>query len=96
MVHREIELDEESDRILTELAADYDGDPGRVLSELLRSHADLESVVEESEQLHAGSLARQKDQSERDFREGRFATWAEVKRQNGLCVTDYARSRSST
>ena len=33
-----IELDEESDRILTELAGDYNGDLGQALGDLLQSH----------------------------------------------------------
>ena len=84
MVHREIELDEESDRILTDLAVDYDGDPGRALSDLLHSHQGLDLVAEESELVHAKSLAQQKERSEEDFREGRVTTWAEVKRQHGI------------
>lgn len=84
MVHRKIDLDEESDRILTELATGYDGDLGRALSDLLHSHQGLELLAEESELLHAKSLAEQKERSERDFRVGRVTTWTEVKRQNGL------------
>ena len=84
MVHREIELDEESDRILTDLAGDYDGDLGRALSDLLRTHQGLDLLAEEAELVHAKSLAQQKERSEHDFREGRVTTWAEVKRQNGL------------
>ena len=73
MVHRQIELDEESDRILTELAGD-----------LLQSHEGMEGFAAESEEAQGQSLASQKERSERGFREGRFMTWAEVKQQNGL------------
>ena len=84
MVHRQIELDEESDRILTELAGDYNGDLGQALGDLLHSHEVLEVFAAESEEAQGESLASQKERSERGFRAGRFVTWAEVKRQNGL------------
>lgn len=83
-VHRQIELDEESDRILTELADDYNGDLGRAPGDLLHSCEGLEEFVAESEEAQGQSLASQKERPERGFREGRFVTWAEVKRQNGL------------
>ena len=44
MVHRQIDLDEESDRMLTELAEEYDGDLGWALSELLQSRQGEESL----------------------------------------------------
>ena len=84
MVHRQIELDEESDRILTELAGDYDGDLGQALGDLLQSREGLEGFAAEFEEAQGQSLASQKERSERGFRAGRFVTWAEVKRQNGL------------
>jgi hypothetical protein len=69
MVRREIEIDEESDRIL---------------AGLLQSHQSVEASVESCEDAHRDSLLAQKDRGERGFREGRFTTWDEVKRRNDL------------
>jgi len=84
MVHREIEIDEDADRILTQLATDYAGDPGKALSALLRVSESIESFLDDNEELHRDSLLAQVERSERGFREGRFTTWEEVKRRNGL------------
>ena len=84
MVSRQIELDEETDRILSKLAADYQGDLGKALAELLRAHDTIEAFVEGCEEAHRDSLVAQKERTERGFREGRFTTWDEVKRRHDL------------
>jgi hypothetical protein len=84
MVRREIEFDEETDRMLVELAGDYQGDLGKVLAELVRAHESLEAFVERCEEGHQESLGTQVERSERGFREGRSTTWSDVKRRNGL------------
>jgi hypothetical protein len=84
MVRRQIDLDEESDRILAGLAADYQGDLGKALADLLRAHQSLEAFVSGSEEALQESLFAQKERAERGFREGRFTTWDEVKRRNDL------------
>jgi len=52
MVRRQIDLDEESDRILSGLAPDYDGDLGEALADLLQAHQRVETFVEECEEAH--------------------------------------------
>ncbi|HXM45077.1 MAG TPA: hypothetical protein VN924_27810 [Bryobacteraceae bacterium] len=84
MIRRQIDLDEESDRILSGLAQDYHGDMGGALADLLQAHQSVEAFVEECEEAHRDSLFAQKQRAERGFREGRFTTWDEVKRRNGL------------
>ena len=84
MVRRQIDLDEESDRILSGLAPDYDGDLGEALADLLQAHQGVETFVEECEEAHRDSLLAQKERSERGFRERRFTTWDEVERRNDL------------
>ena len=84
MVRRQIDFDEETDRMLAELARDYEGDLGRTLSELVHAHESLETFVEESEEVHRASLLAQVERAERGFRAGRFTTWEEVKRRNRL------------
>jgi hypothetical protein len=84
MVRRQIDLDEESDRILSGLAQDYEGDLSKALADLLQAHQSVEAFVEECEEAHRDSLIEQKEHGERGFREGRFTTWDEVKRTNNL------------
>jgi len=43
-----------------------------------------DSLLDEIEQEHAAELIRQRDNSERDFREGRSIPWEQIKRENGL------------
>ncbi len=69
MVRREIEIDEDTDRILTELASEYKGDL---------------SLAERSEAAHEDALRVQRDRAEADFQEGRTQTWQDVKVRNGL------------
>ena len=84
MVRRQIDLDEESDRILSGLAEEYQGDLGRALADLLRTHKSVEAFVEGCEEAHRDLLLAQKQRAERGFREGRFTTWDEVKSRNDL------------
>ena len=81
---RQIDLDEESDRILSGLAQDYEGDLGQALSDLLQAHLSVEAFMDECEEAHRDSLLAQRERGERGFREGRFTTWDEVKRRNNL------------
>lgn len=84
MVRREIDFDEETDRYLTDLARDFDGDLGKTLAHLLQSRESLESFLDQCEESHRASLLAQKEQSERAFAEGRVTSWDEVKRTNQL------------
>jgi hypothetical protein len=84
MVRRQIELDEDSDRILAALAEDYQGDLGKALAELLRTHRSVEEFVEASEEAERDSLLAQKERAERGFGEGRFTPWHKVKNDNNL------------
>ena len=84
MVSRQIEIDEDTDRILSELAKEYDGNLGKALSDLLLTHKSMDSFVDECEASHHDLLAAQKQRAELGFREGRFTSWEEVKRRNHL------------
>jgi hypothetical protein len=84
MIRRQIEIDEESDRILTDLAADRQGDVNGALSELLHAHESIECFVEECEAAQREQLMGQRERAERGFREGRFTTWDQVKRNHNL------------
>ena len=81
---RQIEFDEDTDRILAELAQEYGGDLGKALADLVRSHESLESFLEQCEETQGTSLAAQKERSEQGFHEGRVISWDEVKRRNAL------------
>lgn len=84
MVRRQIDFDDQTDRILAELARDYEGDVARALADLVHAHQSLEAYVEQSEEVYRTSLLTQLERAERGFREGRFTTWDEVKRRNKL------------
>ena len=84
MVRHQIEFDEETDRMLSELAREHQGDLGKALAELVHAHQSLEAFVERCEEAHPESLRAQVERAERGFREGRFTTWDEVKRRNAL------------
>jgi hypothetical protein len=83
VVRREIELDEESDRLLDQLARECGGDAGRALSELLHSRAGVEEFVETCEAAHRDLLLRQRERAERESSQG-FTAWEEVKRRHNL------------
>jgi len=84
MIRRQIDLDQESDRILSGLAQHYNGDLGEALADVLQAHQSVEAFVEECEEARRDSLLAQKELGERGFREGRFTIWDEVKRRNDL------------
>ena len=84
MVRREIEIDEDTDRILTELAAQHDGNLSEVLADLVHAHEGLEAFVEASEAVQGSALRTIRDQAEKDFAEGRGVPWEKLKADNGL------------
>ncbi len=45
MVRREIEIDEDTDRILTQLASEYAGDLSLAVAELVHAHEGLEDFA---------------------------------------------------
>ena len=53
----------------------------RLVQSLFASTDDWDNQLEASQ---AAGLAAQKERAERGFREGRFSSWQEVKRENGL------------
>jgi DNA-binding phage protein len=83
-VRREIEIDEETDRIFTNLATDYKGDLSLALADLVHARAGLQEFAERSEVAHENALRALRDRSEGDFREGRTVSWEDVKANNGL------------
>ena len=83
MVRREIEIDENTDRVLTELASEYNGDLSHALADLVHAHQGLEAFAERSEAAY-GNAFHLRDKAEADFREGRAMTWDDVKSNNGL------------
>ena len=84
MVRREIEIDEDTNRLLTELALEYEGDLSLALADLVHAREGLEEFAERSEAAHESTLLAMRDRSEADFREGRTVTWEDVKTRNGL------------
>ncbi len=80
----EILLDDRTDEILSSLSAAHDGDKGQAVREALRAHDVMEAILDAVEDQNAASAIRQLQRSEMDFREGRFKTWDEVKRNAGL------------
>jgi DNA-binding phage protein len=84
MVRREIEIDEDTDRLLTELVSEYGGDLSLALADLVHAREGLEEFAERSEAAREHTLRALRDRSEADFREGRTVTWEDVKARNGL------------
>ena len=84
MATRKIELDEHASEILDSMARAYGGDDSVAISDLLRAHETIESFLDELEVSHSEGLAAQKERAERGFREGRFTSWQDIKRENGL------------
>ncbi len=84
MVRREIEIDEDTNRLLTELSSEYKGDLSLALTDLVHARDGLEEFAEHTEAAHENTLRAQRDRSEADFREGRTVTWEDVKARNGL------------
>ena len=83
-MRREIEVDEDTNRLLTELAAEYEGDLSSALADLVHAREGLEEFAERSEAAHESTLVAMRDRSDADFREGRTVTWEDVKTRNGL------------
>jgi hypothetical protein len=84
MVRREIEIDEDTNRLLTELASEYKGDLSRALADLVRAREGLEELADRSEAAHENALRTQRDRSEAGFPERRTVTWEDVKARSGL------------
>jgi hypothetical protein len=84
MVSRKIEIDEETDRILTELAEEYQGDLSRAVADLVHAREGLEQFADGSEAAQEQALQGMRDRSEADFRDGRTIGWEDVKARNGL------------
>jgi DNA-binding phage protein len=84
MVRREIEIDEDTDRFLRELAADYKGDLSLALADLVHAREGLEEFADRSEAARENTLRSLRDRSEADFQEGRTVAWEDVKARNGL------------
>jgi hypothetical protein len=84
MKRRQILLDEESDRILEQLAQFHSGDRSQAVREALKMHKTMEAMLAELEELHADELKRQRECSEREFSEGKVVTLEEIKRRQRL------------
>lgn len=84
MVRREIEIDEDTHRILSELASEYHGDLNLALKDLVLVREGLEELAEQSEAVQENALRSLRDRPEADFAEGRTATWEQVKARNRL------------
>jgi DNA-binding phage protein len=84
MVRREIEIDEDTDRFLSELAAEYKGDLSLAMADLVHAREGLEEFAERSEAAQEHTLRSLRDRSEADFQEGRTVAWKDVKARNGL------------
>jgi hypothetical protein len=84
MVRRAIEIDEDTDRLLGELASQYDGDLSLAVSELVQAYKGIEGLADRSEEAVEDALHVLRDKAEADFREGRTLTWEQVKARNGL------------
>ncbi len=84
MVRCEIEIDDDTNRLLTELASEYEGDLSLALADLVHAREGLEEYAERSEAAHEDTLFALRDRSEVDFREGRTVSWEDVKSRNGL------------
>ena len=84
MVRRQIDLDDESDEILTRLAHDYQGDVGKALGDLLHSCEGVEDFVEACEDANTEMLLTQRERAERGLSRGNFTAWDEIKRRHNL------------
>ena len=81
MVRREINLDEETDRILEEFAREYEGGLAEALTDLVHARESIENCVEQCEEAHREMLLAQ---LERGALEEPATPWDEVKRRSGL------------
>jgi hypothetical protein len=64
MVRREIEIDEDTNRLLTELASEYKGDLGLALTDLVHAREGLEDFAEGSGAAHENVLRTLRDRSD--------------------------------
>jgi hypothetical protein len=81
MVRREIEIDEDTNLLLTELASEYEGDLNLALGGFGSRPRRVGGVREAT---HENALRDLRDRSEADLREGRTVTWEDVKTRNRL------------
>jgi hypothetical protein len=81
MVRLPIEIDEDTNRRLTELAAEYEGDLSLALADLVHSRDVLEQFAQQSETIHENALSTLRDQAEAGFRENRTVPWNNAKAQ---------------
>lgn len=79
MLRRQFVLDKKSSRLLEELAADRGGNRSRVVREALRVYAEQEAMLDRIEQ--DPGFIKMMEESERDFREGRFVTQEELEEE---------------
>jgi hypothetical protein len=84
MVQREIEIDEETNRLLTDLASEYDGNLSLALTDLVHVREGVEDFAERSETAYGPGLGTLRDKAETDFRDKRTVSWEDVKVRNGL------------
>jgi hypothetical protein len=78
MTRREVLLDDESNKVLADIASDHAGDASAALSELLQAREGIESFLDDFEVIHEENLREQVQRSDSDFLEGRFKTWEEI------------------
>ena len=76
--------DEDTNRLLTEFASEYEGDLGFALADLVRAREGLEEFADRGEAAQEDALRAQRDKSEAGFQENRTVTWNDVKARNGL------------
>ena len=75
-------LDAESDRILDELARVHSGDRSLAVREALKQHEVVAGMIDALEQWQADELKKQKERSEKEFREGKVVSLEEIKRRH--------------
>lgn len=63
----------------TALAAEYEGDLGLALADLVYARGGLEEFAQRSEEEQGNALRFLRDRAEADFRENRTVPWDEVK-----------------
>jgi hypothetical protein len=84
MAVRQFQLTPEAEPILDSVAASFGGDASLALSALLIAHESIESFLDEMEGSYSVELIRQRDRSEREFRDGLTVSWEQVKLDNRL------------
>lgn len=78
---RQILPDDESDRILDKLAEFHSGDRSRAIRDALKMHRTMERMLDDLERAHAAELRRQRDCSEKSFRDGTAVPREKVRRR---------------